>query len=174
MHRIAKLVSAMHIALHTSLVSVPSKALKSRDSHRGLQKYIASQTCIARFGELSLGMFFVVLKRSCGAKLLGNGGLFELFANPPAPYSISNAPNPKFVKKNLSQQMFFGQHCQFFAKFLTNLGPPDWNAGKQVSGQILNKFGVRGIFECCKGPEDSQRIVRTKQNLEKQVSELFV
>ena len=40
-------------ALHKSLVLVQSKALKSRDSHRGLLKYIASQTCIARFGELS-------------------------------------------------------------------------------------------------------------------------
>ena len=44
----------MHIALHKLLVSVPSRALTSRDSHRGLQKYIASQTCIARFGELRL------------------------------------------------------------------------------------------------------------------------
>ena len=26
---------------------------------------------------------------------------------------------------------------------------------KQSSGQILDKFGVRGIFECCKGPEGS-------------------
>ena len=52
-HRIAKVVSAMHIALHKSLVSVPFRALTSHDSYRGLQKYIASQTCIARFGELS-------------------------------------------------------------------------------------------------------------------------
>ena len=44
--------SATHIALHKSLALVQSKALKSRDSHRGLLKYIASQTCIARFGEL--------------------------------------------------------------------------------------------------------------------------
>ena len=57
MHRIAKVVSALHIALHKSpvfnTVLVPSRALTSRDSHRGLQKYIASQTCIARFGEVS-------------------------------------------------------------------------------------------------------------------------
>ena len=44
--------SAMHIALHKSLVLVPSTVLQSRDSHHGLQKHIASQTCIARFGEL--------------------------------------------------------------------------------------------------------------------------
>ena len=36
MHRIAKVVSAMHIALHKSLVSVPSRAVTLRDSHRGL------------------------------------------------------------------------------------------------------------------------------------------
>ena len=52
MNRIAKVISTMHIALHKSPVSVPSRALTSRDSHRGLQKYIASQTCIARCGEL--------------------------------------------------------------------------------------------------------------------------
>ena len=44
--------AATHIALHKSLGLVQSKALKSHDSHRGLLKYIASQTCIARFGEL--------------------------------------------------------------------------------------------------------------------------
>ena len=44
---------------HPPLFSTPpmasseSKALESRDSHRGLQKHIASQTCIARFGKLS-------------------------------------------------------------------------------------------------------------------------
>ena len=38
MHRIAEAVSAMHIALHKPLVSVPSRALTSRDSHRGLQR----------------------------------------------------------------------------------------------------------------------------------------
>ena len=40
----------------------------------------------------------------------------------------------------------------FFNKFLTNLGPSDWNpTKKKTSGQILDKFGVRGVFECCKG-----------------------
>ena len=55
--RLPKVVSAMHISLHKSLVSVPSRALTSRDSHRGggakVHRIIASQTCIARFGELS-------------------------------------------------------------------------------------------------------------------------
>ena len=45
---------------------------------------------------------------------------------------------------------------QFFDKFLTNLGPPDWNPEKQSSGQILDKFGVQGLFECCKGKKGSQ------------------
>ena len=42
-----------HRAAQKSLVLVPSKALKSRDAHRGLQRHSASQTCISRFGELS-------------------------------------------------------------------------------------------------------------------------
>ena len=42
----------MHIALQKSPLVALSKALESRDSHRGLQKHIASQICIARFGEL--------------------------------------------------------------------------------------------------------------------------
>ena len=80
-----------------------------------------------------------------------------------------NAPNPKFVQ-NLSRRLSFWvpirgtQICQkifkklkngnfrtnfqIFDKFLTNLGPPDWNPEKQSSGQILDKFGVRGVFEC--------------------------
>ena len=91
--------------------------------------------------------------------------------------AFKNAPNPKFVQ-NLSRRLFFGvpirgtQICQkfvenlrndnfrtnfqIFDKFLTNLGPPDWNPEKQLSGQILDKFGVRGVFECCKGKKGSQ------------------
>ena len=83
--------------------------------------------------------------------------------------AFKNAPNPKFVQ-NSSRQLSFGapisgtqklaensKFCpeivvfQFFDKFLTNLGPPDWNPEKQSSGRILDKFGVRGVFECCKG-----------------------
>ena len=91
--------------------------------------------------------------------------------------AFKNAPSPKFVQ-NLSWRLFFGvpirgtQICQkfvenlksvnfrtnfhIFDKFLTNLGPPDWNPEKQSSGQILDKFGVRGVFECCKGKKGSQ------------------
>ena len=36
-------------------------------------------------------------------------------------------------------------------KFLTNLGPPDWNPEKQSSGQILDKFGVRGVLNAVRG-----------------------
>ena len=91
--------------------------------------------------------------------------------------AFKNAPDPKFVQ-NLSRRFFFGvpinrtQICQkfvenlkndnfrtnfqFFDKFLTNLGPVDWNPEKQSSGQILDKFGVRVVFECCKGKKGSQ------------------
>ena len=41
--------SAMHIALHKLLVLVPSKTMKSRDSHRALQKHIASRTLAYRY-----------------------------------------------------------------------------------------------------------------------------
>ena len=98
-------------------------------------------------------------------------------ANPLPLTAFKNAPNPKFVQ-NLSRRLFFGvpirgtQICQKvvenlkndnfrtnfqnFDKFLTNLRPPDWNPEKQSLGQILDKFGVRGVFECCKGKEGSQ------------------
>ena len=91
--------------------------------------------------------------------------------------AFKNVPNSKFVH-NLSRRLFFGalmrgtQICQKFVeklrdlsdncrsqfvdKFLTNLGPPHWSPGKQSSGQILDKFWVWGIFECCKGPEGLQ------------------
>ena len=86
----------------------------------------------------------------------------------------TNAQNPKFVQ-NLSRRLFFGVrgghkfekkkrskiwknlsgNCRFFSsefrQILTNLGP-------FVSGQILDKLGVRGILECCKGPEASQHL----------------
>ena len=41
-------------------------------------------------------------------------------------------------------------------KFLTNLSPPDWKPSTTIAGTILDKFGVRGISECCKGSEGSQ------------------
>ena len=43
-----------------------------------------------------------------------------------------------------------------FDIFLTNSSPPDWNPQKQSPGQILDKFGVRGVFESCKGEKGSQ------------------
>ena len=78
--------------------------------------------------------------------------------------AFKNAPNPKFVQ-NLSRRLFLGVPiretgiCQnlsesyrfsSFDKFLTNSSRPDWNPQKQSPGEILNKFGVRGVFESCK------------------------
>ena len=37
-----------------------------------------------------------------------------------------------------------------------NFTPPDWNPQKQSLGKILDKFGVSGVFECCKGKKGSQ------------------
>ena len=46
---------------------------------------------------------------------------------------------------------------QFLTK-MTHFSPPDWNPQKQSLGQILDKFGVRGVLECCKGKEGSQTL----------------
>ena len=54
----------------------------------------------------------------------------------------------KFEKK---KDNFWTNFRQIFDKFLTNLSPPHWKPEKQSSGQTFDKFGVRGIFECCKG-----------------------
>ena len=55
---------------------------------------------------------------------------------------------------------FFGQGCQngAFGKRSFCLGPPGWNPPKQSLGQILDKFGVSGVFEGCihKGEQGSQ------------------
>ena len=53
-----------------------------------------------------------------------------------------------FVKK-ICQTFEKRQFRTNFDKFLTNFSPPDWNPQKQSQGQILDKFGVRGVFECC-------------------------
>ena len=52
----------------------------------------------------------------------------------------------KFEKKKKKQKktIIFAQN---FDKFLANVSPPDWNPQKQSPGQILDKFGVRGVFE---------------------------
>ena len=34
---------------------------------------------------------------------------------------------------------------------MTNLSPPNGNPEEQSPGHILDKFGVRGVFDCCKG-----------------------
>ena len=60
---------------------------------------------------------------------------------------------PRKCAKNLSKICKFVRTLsffQFFDKFLTDL-TPDWNPEKRSSGQILDKFGARGIFESCKG-----------------------
>ena len=88
--------------------------------------------------------------------------------------AFKNAPNPKFVQ-NLSQRLFLGgfqsggqkfvKNCQNlsenydfsnFNNFFTNFRPPDWNPQKQSLGQILDKFGARGVFESCMGKKVSQ------------------
>ena len=97
-------------------------------------------------------------------------------ANPFSPYSIQKRPEPQICPKFVPTIVFRGSNqgdqnlskicrkfvenlkiCleivvfQIFDKFLTNFGPPDWNPEKQSLGQILDKFGIRGVFECCKG-----------------------
>ena len=111
--------------------------------------------------------------------------------------AFKKCPEPQIFQKFVPTIVFFGvpirgtQICQkvaenskmcleivffffflflFFDKFLTNLGPPDWNPEKQSSGQIFDKFGVLGIFECCKGPEGSQPYVqKSKQGALKEL-----
>ena len=107
--------------------------------------------------------------------------MWSRIANPFSLTAFKNAPNPKFVQ-NLSRRLFFGVPIggpkfvknmskiwktsisgQIF-KFSTNFWqiwvPPDWNPEKQSSGQILGKFAVRGVFECCKGKKGSQKSQR--------------
>ena len=75
-------------------------------------------------------------------------------------------PNPKFVQNFVpaivlggsSQGSIFVWKWRFFKfwQFFSNFWPPDWNPQKQSLGQILDKLGVRGVFECCKGKKVSQ------------------
>ena len=72
------------------------------------------------------------------------------------PLQLSKAPRtPNFVQC-LSQRLFLvvpvrgSKICEtIFGQILTN--PP-----KQSSGHIVDKFGVRGVFESCKGKKVSQ------------------
>ena len=95
-------------------------------------------------------------------------------ANPFPPYSIQKSPEPQICPKFVPAIVFGGSSqgdwnlskiCQNlsenyrfsnFDKFLTNSSPLDWNPQKQSPGQILDKFGVRGAFESCKGEKGSQ------------------
>ena len=95
-------------------------------------------------------------------------------ASPFPPYSFQKRPEPQICPKFVPAIVFGGssqgdwtlskicqnlfENCRFsnFDKFLTNSSPPDWNAQKQSPGQILDKFGVRGVFESCKGEKGSQ------------------
>ena len=99
-------------------------------------------------------------------------------ANPFSPYSFQKRPKPQICPKfvpaivfrdsnqgdpNLSKicreiekRQFPDKFFQTFDKFLTISWPPNWSPEEQSSGQILDKFGVRGVFESCKGKRGSQ------------------
>ena len=96
------------------------------------------------------------------------------FANPFSPYSIQKRPKrqicPKFVPaivfggfqsgglefekscQNLKNGNFQTNFDNFFQTFVPLTGTPQ----KQSLRQILDKFGVSGVFECCKGKKGSQ------------------
>ena len=93
--------------------------------------------------------------------------------NPPDPYSIKKCPEPQICQKfvptivfrgsnqgdpnfskicqKFEKRQFFAQIFEIFDKFLTNLGPPDWNAAKQSSGQMFDEFGVRAFLNAARG-----------------------
>ena len=121
--------------------------------------------------------------------LFGNRKKGSLLASPTAPYSIHKCPEPQMCPKFVKTIVFrdsnqgdpkFVKSCRklpkicpetavffffsFFDQVLASFGPPAWNPEKQSSGQILDKFGVRGIFECCKGREGSQVITKKVLN----------
>ena len=69
---------------------------------------------------------------------------------------------PSGTLKNLAQWqlhdlMVFEPFSPYkFWQIFPNFSPPDWNPQKQSLGQILDKFGVSGVFEGCKGEKGSQ------------------
>ena len=73
--------------------------------------------------------------------------------------AFQKCPEPQICQKFVPTIVFGGSNqggpnlskiCRkigkFVHKFLTNLGPPDWNPQKQSPGQIFDKFGVSGHF----------------------------
>ena len=63
----------------------------------------------------------------------------------------SGGPNLSKICRRRKKKKHSGQMFNFRQLF-DKLGPPDWSPEKQSS----DKFEVRGIFECCKGPEGLQ------------------
>ena len=76
---------------------------------------------------------------------------------PNPPVKAEEAPPHKDLGlSNLYAGDPFNSLCGYcLCAFFFFAPPPEWNPEKQSPGQILDKFGVRGIFECCKGPEGS-------------------
>ena len=70
--------------------------------------------------------------------------------------SVLGKSKQELTNGGLSPEFLEKTEQSIFRQILTNLGPPDWNPKKQSSGEILDKFGVRGVFECCKGKKGSQ------------------
>ena len=96
------------------------------------------------------------------------------FSNPFPPLQRSKTPETPNLSKICPSDCFWGfqsgglkigKICQNFEKKkkktvifgqILNFSPPDWNPQKQSLGQILDKFGVSGVFERCKGGKGSQ------------------
>ena len=77
--------------------------------------------------------------------------------------AFKDAANPKFVQ-NLSRRLFFGVpirgariylsgncHSSNFRQIFDKFGSPSLEHPKTIVRTILDKFGVRGVFETCKG-----------------------
>ena len=102
---------------------------------------------------------------------------FELvLAFPFPPYSLQKRPKPPNLSKICPSNCFGGvpvrgteiwndlskfvRKLPFFKvrQIFPNFIPPDWNPPKQLLGQILDKFGVSGVFEGCKGEKGSKSL----------------
>ena len=84
-----------------------------------------------------------------GVSALGEGCHYDTSQNL-LPHQIKK----QFVKncQNLSENYGFSNFDHFLQMFDPLTGTPK----KQSLGQILDKFGVRGVFECCKGKKVPQ------------------